>query len=203
MKLIFERMGIDIWEVIRGSSTKPFGYMPFYPGPGLGGHCIPIDPYYLTWKAKEVDYPTRFIELAGEINTAMPYYVIEKTIEALNQRGRTFNNSRILILGIAYKKDVDDQRESPALKIISLLQKKGARVDYHDPYVPQSSGHRDYPGLSLKSLPLSEEMLREYDAVIITTDHSVVDYEWVAAHSFLIIDTRNALQSKRDNVVKA
>jgi len=203
MKMIFERMGIDIWEVIRGSSTKPFGYMPFYPGPGLGGHCIPIDPYYLTWKAKEVDYPTRFIELAGEINTSMPYYVIEKTIEALNQRGKTFKNPRILILGIAYKKNVDDQRESPALKIISLLQKKGARVEYHDPYVPQSSGHRDYPGMSLQSVPLNEKMLREYDAVIITTDHSAVDYEWVAAHSFLVVDTRNAVKSNKDNVVKA
>ncbi len=203
MKMIFERMDIDIWEVIRAASTKPFGYMPFFPGPGYGGHCIPVDPFYLTWKAKEVDYPTKFIELAGEINTMMPYYVVSKTVEALNEAGKSIKGAKILILGIAYKKDVDDQRESPSLKIISLLRDKGAKVSYNDPYVPESKGHRDYPGLALKSVPLGERMLKRFDAVIIATDHSAYDYEWIARKSSLVIDTRNAVKKKRRNVVKA
>ncbi|MCX7973094.1 MAG: nucleotide sugar dehydrogenase [Candidatus Aminicenantes bacterium] len=203
MKMIFERLGIDIWEVIEAASTKPFGFMPFYPGPGYGGHCIPVDPFYLTWKAKEVDYPTKFIELAGEINTQMPYYVVNRTIEALNSRGKAINGAKILVLGIAYKKDIDDQRESPALKIISLFQKKGARVSYHDPYVPHSYGHREYPGLDLKSVPLTEKRLKESDAVIIATDHSVFDYDWIVRHSSLVIDTRNAIKKKLKKVVKA
>jgi UDP-N-acetyl-D-glucosamine dehydrogenase len=203
MKMIFERMDIDIWEVIRAASTKPFGYMPFYPGPGYGGHCIPVDPFYLTWKAKEVDYPTKFIELAGEINTLMPYYVVSKTVEALNEAGKSIKGAKILILGIAYKKDVDDQRESPSLKIISLLKDKGAKVSYNDPYVPESKWHRDYPGLALKSIPLGEKMLKRFDAVIITTDHSAYDYEWIAKESSLVIDTRNAVKKKRKNVIKA
>lgn len=203
MKLIFDRMGIDIWEVVHAASTKPFGFMPFFPGPGYGGHCIPVDPFYLAWKAREVDYPTKFIELAGEINTLMPYYVASKTIEALNERGKPINGARILILGIAYKEDVDDQRESPSLKIISLLKRKGAKVFYNDPYVPQSSGHRDYPGLELKSVELSEKRLREFDAVIISTAHTVYDYDWIVKNSRLVIDTRNAVKKKRKNVVKA
>lgn len=203
MKMIFDRMGIDIWEVVEAASTKPFGFMTFLPGPGYGGHCIPVDPYYLAWKAKEVDHPTKFIELAGEINTFMPYYVVTKTIEALNKKGKSAQGARILILGIAYKEDIDDQRESPALKIISLLQKKGAKVSYNDPYVPQSYGHRDYPGLELKSVALTEKMLKKFDAVIIATAHSDYDFEWIAENSSLIVDTRNAIKNKRNNVVKA
>jgi len=203
MKMIFDRMGIDIWEVIEAASTKPFGFMTFLPGPGYGGHCIPVDPFYLAWKAKEVDHPTKFIELAGEINTLMPYYVVAKTIEALNKEGKSARGARILILGIAYKKDIDDQRESPALKIISLLQNKGAKVSYNDPYVHQSCGHRDYPGLELKSVALTKKMLKEFDAVIIATAHSDYDFEWIAENSSLIIDTRNAIKKKKNNVVKA
>lgn len=203
MKMIFDRMGIDIWEVVEAASTKPFGFMTFLPGPGYGGHCIPVDPYYLAWKAKEVDHPTKFIELAGEINTLMPYYVVTKTIEALNKKGKSAQGARILILGIAYKEDIDDQRESPALKIISLLQNKGAKVSYNDPYVPQSYGHRDYPGLELKSVALTEKMLKKFDAVIIATAHSDYDFEWIAENSSLIVDTRNAIKNKRNNVVKA
>jgi len=203
MKMIFDRMGIDIWEVVEAASTKPFGFMPFLPGPGYGGHCIPVDPFYLAWKAKEVDHPTKFIELAGEINTLMPYYVVTKTIEALNKKGKSIKAARILILGIAYKEDIDDQRESPALKIISLLQNKGAKVSYNDPYVPQSYGHRDYPGLKLNSVALTEKMLKEFDAVIIATAHSDYDFAWIGENSSLIIDTRNAIKKKKSNVVKA
>ena len=203
MKMIFERMDIDVWEVIEAASTKPFGFMPFFPGPGYGGHCIPVDPFYMTWKAKEVDYPTKFIELAGEINTLMPYYVVSKTIEKLNERGKSVKGAKVLILGVAYKKDVDDQRESPSLKIISLLQEKGAKISYNDPYVPESKGHRDYPGLNLKSVPLGEKMLKRFDAVIIATDHSAYDYDWIVRNASLVIDTRNAVKKKRKNVIKA
>ena len=203
IKMIFNRMGIDVWEVIKASSTKPFGFMPFLPGPGYGGHCIPVDPFYLTWKAKEVDFPTRFIELAGEINTFMPYFVVDRTVEELNKRGRVIKGARVLILGIAYKKDVDDQRESPSLKIITLLKQRGARVDYNDPHVPVSSGHRDYPELNMKSVKLDEAALKRYDAVIIATGHTAYDYDWIVKHSHLVIDTRNAVKKKRKNVVKA
>jgi UDP-N-acetyl-D-glucosamine dehydrogenase len=203
MKMIFDRMGIDVWEVIKASSTKPFGFMPFSPGPGYGGHCIPVDPFYLTWKAKEFDFPTRFIELAGEINTFMPYFVVDRSIEELNKRGRVIKGAKILILGIAYKKDVDDQRESPSLKIITLLKQRGAKVDYNDPHVPRSSGHRDYPDLNMKSVKLDEATLKKYDAVIITTGHTAYDYDWITKHSHLVIDTRNAVKRKRKNVVKA
>jgi UDP-N-acetyl-D-glucosamine dehydrogenase len=203
LKMIFDRMGIEVWEVVEAASTKPFGFMPFYPGPGYGGHCIPVDPFYLAWKAKEVDYETKFIELAGEINTLMPYYIASKTSEALNERKKSIKGAKILILGIAYKADIDDQRESPALKIISLLQEKGAKVSYNDPYVPHSFGHRDYPGLNLKSVALSGRKLREFDAVIIATAHSAYDFEWIVKNSSLLIDTRNAIKMKRKNVVKA
>lgn len=203
LKIIFERMGIDVWEVIQAASSKPFGYMPFYPGPGYGGHCIPVDPYYLTWKAKEVDYPTKFIELAGEINTRMPYYVVNKTIEALNRRGKSSRNARILVLGLAYKRDIDDQRESPALKIISVFRGKGARVAYNDPYVPRSTGHREYPGLDLRSVALTAKRLQASDAVIIATDHTEYDYDWIVRNSPLVVDTRNAIKKKRKNVIKA
>jgi UDP-N-acetyl-D-glucosamine dehydrogenase len=203
MKIIFERLGIDIWEVIQAASTKPFGYMPFYPGPGYGGHCIPVDPYYLTWKAKEVDYQTKFIELAGELNTRMPYYVVNKTIEALNRQGKSIRRARVLVLGVAYKKDIDDQRESPSLKIISLLKEKGARVAYNDPYVPRSSGHREYPGLELRSVSLTTRRLKASDAVVIATDHSAYDFDWIARTAPLVVDTRNAVRKKRNNVIKA
>jgi len=203
MKVIFDRMGIDIWEVIQAASSKPFGYMPFYPGPGLGGHCIPIDPFYFSWKAKEVDYQTKFIELAGEINTRMPYYVVNKTIEALNKRGKSVRGARVLVLGFAYKKDIDDQRESPSLKIITLFQEKGARVAYNDPYIPHSTGHREYPHLNLHSVPLTVKRLKGSDAVIIATDHSDYDYDWIARNAPLVVDTRNAVKKKKKNVIKA
>ena len=203
LKMIFERMDIDVWEVIRAASSKPFGYMPFYPGPGLGGHCIPIDPFYLTWKAREVDYQTKFIELAGEINTKMPYYVLNKTLEALAEKGRSFKGAKVLVLGIAYKKDIDDQRESPSLKIISLLQAKGAKVEYNDPYVPVSEGHREYPGMKLKSVPLTTARLKAADAVIIATNHTCYDYDFIVKNARLVVDTRNAVKKPRKNVVKA
>jgi UDP-N-acetyl-D-glucosamine dehydrogenase len=203
LKMIFERMGIDIWEVIRAASSKPFGFMPFYPGPGLGGHCIPIDPFYLTWKAKEVDYQTKFIELAGEINTFMPYYVMEKTVAALNDRGKSVKGAKVLVLGVAYKKDIDDSRESPSLKIISLFQGKGARVTYNDPYIPHAAGFREHPDIDLKSLPLTAARLKKMDAVIIATDHSSYDYDWIVKHAPLVVDTRNAIKRHRKNVVKA
>jgi UDP-N-acetyl-D-glucosamine dehydrogenase len=203
LKMIFDRMGIDVWEVIRAASSKPFGFMPFYPGPGLGGHCIPIDPFYLTWKAKEVDYQTKFIELAGEINTFMPYYVMNKTLEALNARNRSIKGAKVLVLGLAYKKDIDDSRESPSLKIISLLRQKGAKVSYNDPYVPHVVGHREYPGLELKSIPLTKSLLKRADAVVIATDHTAYDYDWIVRNAALVVDTRNAIKRPRKNVVKA
>jgi UDP-N-acetyl-D-glucosamine dehydrogenase len=203
MKIIFDRMGIDVWEVIEAAATKPFGFMPFWPGPGYGGHCIPVDPFYLTWKAKEVDYATKFIELAGEINIQMPYYVVGKTVEALNERGKAVKGAKILVLGLAYKKDIDDQRESPAFKIITLLQEKRAKVSYNDPHVPVASGYRDYPDLVLKSIKLTAGKLKEFDAVIIATDHSAYDFDWIAQNASLVIDTRNAVKKKRKNVVKA
>jgi UDP-N-acetyl-D-glucosamine dehydrogenase len=200
LKMIFDRMGIDVWEVIRAASSKPFG---FYPGPGLGGHCIPIDPFYLTWKAKEVGYQTKFIELAGEINTFMPYYVVEKTVAALNDRGKSIKSAKVLVLGLAYKKDIDDSRESPSLKIISLFQGKGAKVSYNDPYIPRLAGHREYPGMELPSVPLTAARLRNSDAVIISTDHSAYDYDRIVKHAPLVVDTRNAIKRRRKNVVKA
>lgn len=198
MKMLFDRMGIDVWEVIRASSTKPFGFMPFYPGPGLGGHCIPIDPFYLTWKAREYDFSTRFIELAGEINSQMPYYVVNKTIEALNENNKSVKGAKVLILGAAYKKDVDDIRESPALKIISLLKDKKAEVCYHDPYIPRIARHRKYPDLIMTSVELTEVKLKQQDCVIIITDHGSINYQWVLANSEIVIDTRNVLADNMD-----
>ena len=197
LKILFHRMDIDIWEVIEAAKTKPFGFQGFYPGPGLGGHCIPIDPFYLTWKSREYDFSTRFIELSGEINTSMPYYVISRLAEALNDRCKALKGSHLLILGVAYKKNVDDQRESPSLKIIHLLQRQGVRVDYHDPYSPKCSNHRHYPEIDLQSVPLTKEMLPNYDAVIIATDHDDVDYELVAEFAPLIIDTRNVMVANK------
>ncbi|MGA8182230.1 MAG: nucleotide sugar dehydrogenase [Terriglobia bacterium] len=191
LKLLCLRMGLDIWEVIDAAKTKPFGFSAFYPGPGLGGHCIPIDPFYLTWKAREYEFPTRFIELAGEINASMPEHVVAATGEALNRRKQCLNNSRILVLGVSYKKDIDDLRESPSLAIMELLQSHGARVDYHDPYFPHLGRMRRYD-FQLDSVELSAETLSQYNAVLIATDHSSIDYEFVVRHSRLVIDTRNA-----------
>jgi UDP-N-acetyl-D-glucosamine dehydrogenase len=196
MKLLFDRMGIDIWEVIEASATKPFGFMPFYPGPGLGGHCIPIDPFYLTWKAREYDFTTRFIELAGEINIGMPYFVVQKVADALNGVERSIKGSKVLVLGAAYKKDVDDIRESPAVKIIILLQEKGAEVSYHDPYIPVIRDLRDYPGLEMIGVGLTEETLNEADCVLLLTDHSCFDLKLIVEHGKLIIDTRNAFKGQ-------
>jgi UDP-N-acetyl-D-glucosamine dehydrogenase len=189
LKLLCLRMGLDIWEVIEAASTKPFGFHPFYPGPGLGGHCIPIDPYYLSWKAKEWDFHTRFIELAGEINSSMPYHVIESVASALNRTKKTINGANVLVLGVAYKKDIDDLRESPALTIIELLQAQGATVSYNDPYLPFIGKGRKYD-LQLKSTPL--ENLEQYDCVLIVTDHSSYDYRQIANTARLVVDTRNA-----------
>jgi UDP-N-acetyl-D-glucosamine dehydrogenase len=196
LKILFQKMNIDIWEVIEAAKTKPFGFQAFYPGPGWGGHCIPIDPFYLTWKAREYDVSLRFIELAGEVNTLMPNYVIHRLIASLNNQCKPLKNSRILILGVAYKKNVDDQRESPSLKIIQLLQQQGALVEYHDPYAPACSNHRHYPDINLTSVPLTPETLRQVDAVVIATDHDNVDYELIANDAPLIVDTRNVLASR-------
>jgi UDP-N-acetyl-D-glucosamine dehydrogenase len=189
LKMLCLRMGLDIWEVIEAASTKPFGFHPFYPGPGLGGHCIPVDPFYLSWKAKEWDFRTRFIELAGEINTNMPYHVLASIGGALNQHKKSVNGARVLILGVAYKKDIDDLRESPALTIIELLQKEGAQVSYHDPYFPFIGKGRKYD-LQMKRSEL--EKLGQYDCIVIVTDHSDYDYGKIVAEAQLVVDTRNA-----------
>jgi len=189
LKLLSLRMGLDIWEVIDAASTKPFGFQPFYPGPGLGGHCIPVDPFYLSWKAKEWDFRTRFIELAGEINIGMPYHVIASVVGALNQDKKSLNGSKVLVLGVAYKRDIDDLRESPSLTIIELLQKQGAEVSYHDPYFPTIGKGRKYD-LHMKRSALDN--LGQYDCVLIVTDHSDYDYPKIVKESRLVVDTRNA-----------
>ena len=207
LKVIYDEMGIDVWEVIEAASTKPFGFMPFYPGPGLGGHCIPIDPFYLTYKAKEFGINTKFIELAGEINTNMPNIVINKLTYALSEfMNKSINKSKILIIGMAYKKDVDDMRESPSLILYELLQKYGAHVDYHDDYVKQIPPTREHKNLEgLKSVKLSSSSLKKYDALLISTDHSYINYKFLSKNSDLIIDTRNAMDNIQGNakVVKA
>ncbi len=191
LKILFQKMDIDIWEVIEAAKTKPFGFHAFYPGPGWGGHCIPIDPFYLTWKAREYDVSLKFIELAGEVNSLMPNYVVEKLGAALNNVSKPLKNSKVLILGVAYKKNIDDQRESPSLKIIQLLQQKGVHIEYHDPYALTCANHRHYPHINLKSIALTKENLLKFDAVIIATNHDKVDYDLIAEHAALIIDTRN------------
>lgn len=204
LKMLFDRMGIDIFEVLEAAKTKPFGFQVFYPGPGLGGHCIPIDPFYLTWKAKQYDFSTKFIELAGEINTNMPYYVVQKVMEALNQRRKSIKKAAILVLGVAYKRDIGDARESPSLKIMDLLLKKGAEVVYNDPYIPMCQGYRNYPRLGLKSIELTEDLLKSVDCVLLSTDHSAYNYQWIHQHSQLIIDTRNAFKEFTDGkIIKA
>jgi UDP-N-acetyl-D-glucosamine dehydrogenase len=205
MKMVLDAMGIDVWEVVRAASTKPFGFQAFYPGPGLGGHCIPIDPFYLTWKAREVNLPTRFIELAGEINHQMPEWVVQKTVLALNDHGKAVKNSRILVLGLAYKPDVDDVRESPSFELIEKLEALGANVDYHDPHVPQTHKMRHHD-LQMKSIDLSPQSLKSYDLVLIATNHSAYDWQLIADNARLIVDTRNAMQrvgSGKSNIVKA
>ncbi len=209
LKIVYDAMGIDIWEVIDAAKTKPFGYMPFYPGPGLGGHCIPIDPFYLTWKAREFEISTRFIELAGEINTAMPHYVVNKLAQALDARsGRGLKNSRILIMGIAYKKNVEDVRESPAFKIIELLERRGAQTDFYNSFVDQIPNLREYPHFTgRRGVPkLNAETLTAFDAVVIVTDHDNVDYRLVCEKSQLVVDARNVCGRAgiiSDKIVKA
>jgi UDP-N-acetyl-D-glucosamine dehydrogenase len=192
LKLVYDAMGIDVWEVIEAAKTKPFGFMPFYPGPGLGGHCIPIDPFYLAWKAREYDVTARFIELAGEVNTRMPYHVVDRLAEAVDRTGTAFSGARVLVLGLAYKKNVDDIRESPSLKLIQLIEARGARCEYHDPFVPVIGPTREHPALAgRRSVPLDAAELAACDAVLIATDHDDVDYAFVVAHARLVIDTRN------------
>ena len=202
MKLVADRMGIDIHEVIRAAATKPFGFTPYYPGPGLGGHCIPIDPFYLTWKAREYGLNTRFIELAGEVNTAMPRWVIGKTMDALNARGQALKGARVLVLGIAYKKDVDDMRESPAVELMRLLKEKSARVDYSDPYIPVFPRLRRYY-FDLTSVDPTPDNVAAYDALLLATDHSGFDYPMLQKCARLIVDTRGVYLDAFDNVVKA
>ena len=203
LKVVFEQMGIDVWEVIGAAATKPFGFQPFYPGPGIGGHCIPVDPFYLTWKAREFGINTRFIELAGEINLAMPLYVVRKTMDALNERKKSVKGAKILILGVAYKKDVDDMRESPSLKLIELFREKGALVDYNDPHIPELPRTRKYQ-FNMKSVKITNESLATYDAVVIATDHSSYDYQMLVESSSLVIDTHNATKKfNAPNVVRA
>ncbi len=193
LKVLFDKMDIDIWDVVKAASTKPFGFMPFYPGPGLGGHCIPIDPFYLTWKAKEYELPTRFIELAGEVNNRMPDYVIEKCAEALNTLGKALNNSRIIIIGMAYKPNVDDTRETPALYLAEKLKQRGASVDYHDPHVERVANIRKFPNIDMTSVALTEHDLAARDLVLIATNHEAVDWQLIANSAELVVDTRNAM----------
>ena len=194
LKVVYGAMGIDIWEVVAAAKTKPFGFMPFYPGPGLGGHCIPIDPFYLTWKAREYGQPTRFIELAGEINTSMPDYVIHKLGDALNDQGKPFKGSRVLVLGLAYKANVDDDRESPSYVLMELLRQHGAEVAYHDPYVPVIKMTREHPQWAgTRSVDWNEAVIRSFDCVLIATAHACVDYRQLAAWARLIADTRNVM----------
>ena len=196
LKMLFDRMGIDVWEVIEAAKTKPFGFQAFYPGPGLGGHCIPIDPFYLTWLARCHGMTTRFIELAGEINTGMPQYVVGRLAEALNQQGKPVRGSKVCVLGVAYKKDVDDARESPAFVLIELLQKSGAAVSYNDPHIPRLPRTRHFR-IPMESSPLTAEYLAGQDCVLIATDHSAYDYEFIVRHAPLVVDTRNATKNVR------
>ena len=206
LKVLFDRMGIDVWEVIAAAKTKPFGFQAFYPGPGLGGHCIPIDPFYLSWVARKYEMPTRFIELAGEINTAMPRYVVDRLAEALNHVGKPVRGSKVALLGVAYKRDVADPRESPSFKLMELLIERGAVVSYNDPHIGRLPRMRSFEVPELSSEPLTAEYLAEQDCVLIATDHSAYDWEFVVEHAALVIDTRNATASVaqgREKIVKA
>ena len=204
LKMCFEKMGIDIWEVIAAASTKPFGFQPFFPGPGLGGHCIPLDPFYLSWKAKEYQFATRFIDLAGELNVQMPFYVLARLEQAFKAKGKAIGGSKILVLGLAYKKDIDDPRESPAFKVIELLEQKGSAVVCHDPSFKKLPPMRHYKHLKAKTVELTEKELKAADAVVIVTDHTVYDYPWIVKNANLVVDTRNACkQVPSEKVVKA
>ena len=207
LKVLYDRMGIDVWEVIDAAKTKPFGFQAFYPGPGLGGHCIPVDPFYLTWVARKYGCNTRFIELAGEVNTGMPAFVVSKLADALNDAGKAVKGSRVAMLGVAYKKDVDDPRESPSFELLDKLMQKGARVTYNDPHVPELPRMRHWPNLpALASQAITPEYLAAQDAVLIATDHTAYDYEQIVRHSRLVIDTRNAtraVREGREKVVRA
>ncbi len=204
LKVVYDRMGIDIWEVLDAAETKPFGFMRFNPGPGLGGHCIPLDPFYLTWKAREFGVSTRFVELAGEVNVSMPAYVVAKLQDALNDRGRALKGSRVLLLGLAYKKDIDDPRESPSFDLLDRLLSRGAAVQYHDPHIPEAPRMRSWPHLPpLRSIALTPESIAEFDAVLIATDHRAVDYTLLLEHAALIIDTRGVYRAPHERVVKA
>jgi len=205
LKMVFERMNIDIWEVIDAASTKPFGFNAFYPGPGLGGHCIPIDPFYLTWKAREYDINTKFIELAGEINTYQPYYVVDRSMHALNNMNKSIKGAKVLVLGAAYKKDIDDMRESPSLKLIEIFRERGAQVSYNDPYVLKLPKTRKY-NYDMHSIKLNKASLKKFDVVVLSTDHSDYDYKFIAGNSKLIVDSRNAFERrgiKSKNIIKA
>jgi UDP-N-acetyl-D-glucosamine dehydrogenase len=202
LALMCDRMNIDVWEVVEAAKTKPFGFMAFYPGPGLGGHCIPIDPFYLSWKAKQTGFDPRFIELAGHINAGMPHYVVDKVAEALNMRRKPINGSSILILGVAYKRDIDDVRESPALDVMGLLLTRGGRIAYADPYV-QNVAARDWSGgYDMKAVDLTRGTIAKYDCVVIITDHAIFDYDTIAAEADIVVDTRNAIKGSRPNVFK-
>ena len=208
LKVVYEAMGIDVWEVIEAAATKPFGFMPFQPGPGLGGHCVPIDPFYLAWKAREFETPTRFIELAGEINTAMPHYVVDRMARALDdRRGRGLKGARILVIGVAYKKNIEDTRESPSLRLMELIEGRGAVADFHDPHVPEIPVIREHPAFrGRRSQALDPTVLSGYDAILIATDHDDVDYGALVTHGRLVLDTRNACARKGfsgSHIVKA
>jgi UDP-N-acetyl-D-glucosamine dehydrogenase len=202
LKMIYAKMGIDVWEVIEAARTKPFGFQAFYPGPGLGGHCIPIDPFYLTWVARKHGLATQFIELAGEINTSMPAYVVSKVADALNDVCKSVKGSKITLLGMAYKKDVDDPRESPGFELMSLLLQKGADVHYNDPFIPVLPPMRHYPRLRMGSQELTADYLQSRDCLLIATDHTSYDWNWIAQHASLIVDTRNAMKAVIDPKAK-
>lgn len=202
LALMCDRIGISIWEVIDAAATKPFGFMPFRPGPGLGGHCIPVDPFYLSWKVREVGFEARFIELAGQVNSAMPHHVIQKIGDALNEHGKAIKGAEILVLGAAYKQDVDDVRESPALDVMALLLRKGAHVRYHDPFVPRITGDHWIDGRDISSIPLSCESVASADCVVILTAHSGIDYESLISHAKLVVDTRNAVKMEGPNIFR-
>ena len=202
LALMCDRLGLSVWEVVDAAATKPFGFMPFYPGPGLGGHCIPIDPFYLSWKVKEVGFEARFIELAGHVNGAMPHHVVDKVADALNSHSKAIRGSSVLVLGLAYKRDVDDIRESPALDIMGVLHQKGARLSYHDPYAPKLAA-REWPGgIDLESVELTPDTLAAADCIVIVTDHKVFDYDAIVRHARLIVDTRNAVKRRHPHVFK-
>jgi UDP-N-acetyl-D-glucosamine dehydrogenase len=202
LALMCDRLGLSVWEVVDAAATKPFGFMPFYPGPGLGGHCIPIDPFYLSWKVKEVGFEARFIELAGQVNGAMPHHVVDKVTDALNAHSKAVRGANVLVLGISYKRDIDDMRESPALDVMAVLKQKGAKISYHDPYVPALAA-RDWPGgVDLKSIPLTAEALAAADCAVIVTDHKAFDYKLIVDRSKVVVDSRNAIKTAHANVFK-